>query len=488
MTEAWRCCASCGAALPASAVLFCTACGSPADGPAAQRHRSGGGRVVAVVVTALVAVAAVAGGVALLGGDGLGRDGIGGESSAAAGPRSTSPAAAATPAAPKTASRSSSSTATDLAQRFGPGVFRIEVEGCGQEGSGTGFAVDAHHVVTNHHVVGIDPTPVLVGRDGSRRQGRVTGWRQSPDIAVVEVGDALPVWLPWADTGSLTEGQSLVALGYPVPDLAFSVTQADIVSFQTRAGVRRAVRTDGALDRGNSGGPALTAEGEVAGVVTEMEANSSGLQLVALLYTADALATDVQAILDRPIAVDATCDAGPEVLPEEWEEDYADAPAPAQAYGFGDDPRMDGLQDACAAGDMSACDQLYETSPYDSAYEAFGATCGQRTDWMAGLCTGWQTDPQLEPEWRVGSDRHVYPDPRVEPEPQVEPDPQLEPDPPVEPDYQLEPDPQVEPDPQLEPDLQLEPDPQLEPDLQLEPEPQGEPEPHPELPPEPPVA
>ncbi len=103
---------------------------------------------------------------------------------------------------------------------------------------------------------------------------------------MIEVAEALPVWLPWADTQSLTEGQPLVALGYPVPDLAFSVTHADIVTFQTRAGVRRAVRTDGALDRGNSGGPALTADGRVAGVVTEMEANQSGLQLVALLYRA----------------------------------------------------------------------------------------------------------------------------------------------------------------------------------------------------------
>jgi S1-C subfamily serine protease len=149
-------------------------------------------------------------------------------------------------------------------------------------------------------VVGVDPTPELVGRDGARRQGRVIGWRQSPDIAVIRVDEALPVSLPWAKTESLTEGQSLVALGYPVPDLDFSVTDAAIVSFQSRAGVRRAVRTDGALDRGNSGGPALTAAGEVAGVVTEMEANESGLQLVALLYTADALAADVQAILDRP--------------------------------------------------------------------------------------------------------------------------------------------------------------------------------------------
>jgi hypothetical protein len=267
-----------------------------------------------------------------------------------------------------------------------------------------------------------------------------------------------------------------------VPDLDFSVTDAAIVSFQSRAGVRRAVRTDGALDRGNSGGPALTAKGEVAGVVTEMEANESGLQLVALLYTADALAADVQAILDRPTSVDATCDAGRERLPEEWWADYADAPAPAQAYGYGDDPQLDALQDACADGDMSGCDGLYQVSPYDSAYEAYGATCGMRTGWMAGSCASWEADPGLQPEWSTGSETQVDPDPMWEPA--REPDLQPAPEPDVAPEPETGPAPDVGPAPGVDPAPDVEPAPEPEPPdgLVLEDEPLvgSEPEPEPQ--------
>jgi hypothetical protein len=181
-----------------------------------------------------------------------------------------------------------------------------------------------------------------------------------------------------------------------VPDLAFSVTAADIVSFPTAGGVRRAVRTDGALDRGNSGGPALTAQGQVAGVVTEMDLNASGLQLVALLYTADALAGEVESILDAPGSVEPACDADREVLPPEWFEDYQATPAAERPDGYGDDPELDELHDACAGGDLQACDELYVSSPYGSAYESFGASCGRRTEGSYGTCAG--STPQQAPE------------------------------------------------------------------------------------------
>lgn len=48
------------------------------------------------------------------------------------------------------------------------------------------------------------------------------------------------------------------------------------------------------------------------------------------------------------------------------------------AGGYGDDPALDALWDACAAGDGQACDDLYWSSAVDSAYEAFGNTCGER--------------------------------------------------------------------------------------------------------------
>ncbi len=47
---------------------------------------------------------------------------------------------------------------------------------------------------------------------------------------------------------------------------------------------------------------------------------------------------------------------------------------------YGDDARLDRMWDACATGDMAACDSLYEESPAFSEYEEFGRTCGNRIE------------------------------------------------------------------------------------------------------------
>lgn len=45
-------------------------------------------------------------------------------------------------------------------------------------------------------------------------------------------------------------------------------------------------------------------------------------------------------------------------------------------YTRGDDDALDTLWDACATGDLGACDELYDESPEDSEYRLFGSTCG----------------------------------------------------------------------------------------------------------------
>lgn len=44
----------------------------------------------------------------------------------------------------------------------------------------------------------------------------------------------------------------------------------------------------------------------------------------------------------------------------------------------GEDPQLDALWDACGTGDPRACDRLYYDAPFDTRYEQFGNTCGDR--------------------------------------------------------------------------------------------------------------
>lgn len=198
-------------------------------------------------------------------------------------------------------------TEAQLAERFGDAVYRVETSGCGYESVGTAWVVGPNHLVTNGHVVENDPEPTLVSRNGQRLQGRVIGYSEIPDVAVIEVRNELAPVLEWAATSELSEGDRLVSIGYPVPESVFTVTPGNIISFRATSGVREAVRTDANLDYGNSGGPALTADGRVAGVVTEMD-RKDGLQFVALVYTSAVLRDLVEDAIARPADIRARCE------------------------------------------------------------------------------------------------------------------------------------------------------------------------------------
>ena len=61
--------------------------------------------------------------------------------------------------------------------------------------------------------------------------------------------------------------------------------------------------------------------------------------------------------------------------------------------GLGDDPALDRLAVACHDGDMSSCDELYDTSDVGSAYETYGDTCaGRREAGAWPYCTDVYSD------------------------------------------------------------------------------------------------
>jgi hypothetical protein len=282
-------------------------------------------------------------------------------------------------------------SAQQLADVFGDAVYRVEAAGCGiDDASGTAFAISPYHLVTNWHVVVFDTEPVLVSRGGERLPGHVIGMSQTPDVAVVQVDEPLPRYLEWAPAASLQEGQPLVAMGYPLPALDFTVNQLTIASFETEGDRRTGIRVDGRIDRGNSGGPSLTVDGKVAGVNTSANVNpgaavgglsGGGLQVVPYLAAYDGLQASIDAFL--------TDTSGTTVPPD------CTKAGPGNAMAYGDNPELDAIWDLCDQGVAAACDVLsLEANPRSDYYD-FGVTCGAREP-VQGYCA-WRWGPELPP-------------------------------------------------------------------------------------------
>lgn len=88
----------------------------------------------------------------------------------------------------------------------------------------------------------------------------------------------------------------------------------------------------------------------------------------------------------------------PEAIPTATSEPPLGEPTPtfqplSRVNAYGDDPQLDALWDACAAGEGKACDDLYHAAPVDSEYEEFGYTCGNRPQVI--LCTELDEEPGL---------------------------------------------------------------------------------------------
>lgn len=193
----------------------------------------------------------------------------------------------------------------DLTQRVSPAVVQVNVRGYGpveadgrdvaliapQRSTGSGVVVDpAGYVMTNAHVVrGAVSIQVIVGPAAGDRpettadtaspiDASIVGIDAETDLALIKVDRAGMQALPFGDSDTLRQGDVVLAIGSPL-GLRNSVSMG-VVSAPARlmrdGDAVAYIQTDASINRGNSGGALIDAEGQLMGLNTFILSQSGG--------------------------------------------------------------------------------------------------------------------------------------------------------------------------------------------------------------------
>jgi S1-C subfamily serine protease len=203
----------------------------------------------------------------------------------------------------------------------------VTLKTAGQSGSGFVGASEGW-IVTNSHVVWparfTGRVQVMFG-DGEERKGRVLLMDEEHDLALVEVegGTNVPP-LRLGDSSALQVGESVLAFGSPYgldATLTSGVVSAlrDIPKRGRKNKIEGIIQTDAPINPGSSGGPLVSARGEVVGVNTAIYSRSGGNEGIGFAVPT----RYVHALLDRARGK----------KPEKAEGSGAAAPAPRVSLG-----------------------------------------------------------------------------------------------------------------------------------------------------------
>lgn len=153
--------------------------------------------------------------------------------------------------------------------------------------TGSGFVISPDgYIATNDHVVSNARSIEVYFPNGDTYDAELVGRDRLTDLALLKIdAEALP-HLTFATDSAPIPGEWVIALGNPFglfeaadPSVTVGVVSATNRNLQSQRDgrlYRNMIQTDAAINRGNSGGPLVNAQGKVIGVNTAIYSDSGG--------------------------------------------------------------------------------------------------------------------------------------------------------------------------------------------------------------------
>lgn len=157
--------------------------------------------------------------------------------------------------------------AEDIAERWGPSILCLAVEGGEQTGEGSGFFINETQAVTNWHVVKGAEKILAIGRDEVVREVRVVASLPEHDLALIEfsepAGKGKAMEIREAPAKDL---ETVYVCGNP-NSMRFVWSDGKVGNASQKNIRGECIQITAPISPGSSGGPLLDAEGKVIGVV-----------------------------------------------------------------------------------------------------------------------------------------------------------------------------------------------------------------------------
>ena len=177
--------------------------------------------------------------------------------------------------------------------------------------AGSGFILsDDGYIITNYHVIEDAEDIKVTTYDNKEYSAKLIGYDEDNDIAVLKIDAAGLTPVIIGDSDKMNVGDNVVAIGNPLGELTFSLTQGAVsalnrsITFGSTS--MNLIQTDCAINSGNSGGALFNSHGEVIGITNAKysgDSSSASIDNIGFAIPINSVSDIINSIVEKGYVV-----------------------------------------------------------------------------------------------------------------------------------------------------------------------------------------